>query len=171
MNFVLPQFGIFAQGTHAHHFLEFDLKPGVGSDQAVAAFRRLRTPDVSAGGINLVVAFGARAWREAAPEMAPAELTPFEPVLGGDGHTAPATQHDAWLWISGAEPDVTWQSARAAVQAVADAALVAAEQEGFTYLGVVTSRASSMARRTRRSVVPGRSRSCPRAIQGKAAVT
>jgi len=135
MNFVLPQFGIFAQGTHAHHFLEFDLKPGIGSDQAVAAFRRLRTPDVSAGGINLVVAFGARAWREAAPEMAPPELTPFEPVLGRDGHTAPATQHDAWLWISGAEPDVTWQSARAAVQAVADAALVAAEQEGFTYLG------------------------------------
>ena len=58
MDFVLPQFGIFAQGTHAHHFHEFDLKPGVGSDQAVAAFRRLRTPDVSAGGINLVVAFG-----------------------------------------------------------------------------------------------------------------
>ena len=57
MDFVLPQFGIFAQGTHAHHFLEFDLKPGVRSDQAVAAFRRLRTPDVSAGGINLVVAF------------------------------------------------------------------------------------------------------------------
>jgi len=27
--FTLPQFGIFPQGTHAHHFLEFDLKPGV----------------------------------------------------------------------------------------------------------------------------------------------
>ena len=27
--FVLPQFGIFAQGTLAHHFLEFDLTPGV----------------------------------------------------------------------------------------------------------------------------------------------
>src|SRR3954466_12452378 len=24
--FLLPQLGIFAQGTHAHHFLEFDLK-------------------------------------------------------------------------------------------------------------------------------------------------
>jgi hypothetical protein len=23
--FTLPQFGIFAQGTHAHHFLEFDV--------------------------------------------------------------------------------------------------------------------------------------------------
>ena len=24
--FTLPQFGIFAQGTHAHRFLEFDLE-------------------------------------------------------------------------------------------------------------------------------------------------
>ena len=29
MAFLLPQFGIFAQGTHAHHFLEFDLRPDV----------------------------------------------------------------------------------------------------------------------------------------------
>ena len=28
---LLPQFGIFAQGTHAHHFLEFDLKAGVSA--------------------------------------------------------------------------------------------------------------------------------------------
>jgi putative iron-dependent peroxidase len=133
--FILPQFGIFAQGTHAHHFLELDLKPGVGPREAVDAFRRLRTPDVSAGGVNLVVAFGAQIWREAAPAMAPADLAPFEQVTGRDGHTAPATQHDAWLWISGAEPDVTWQSARAAVQAVGESAVVAAEQQGFTYLG------------------------------------
>ncbi len=132
---MLPQFGIFAQGTHAHHFLEFDLRPGVTPDQAVAAFRRLRTPDVSAGGVNLVVAFGADVWRGVAPSHTPPDLGPFEQISGTDGRHAPAAQHDAWLWISGAEPDVTWHSARAAAQAVADAALVAAEQEGFTYRG------------------------------------
>jgi porphyrinogen peroxidase len=118
--FVLPQFGIFAQGTHAHHFLEFELEPGVTPAQAVAAFRPLRTPDVSAGGVNLVIAFGADAWND---------------VAGEDGHGAPATQHDAWLWISGAEPDVTWQSARAAARAVSPAARVVAEQPAFTYRG------------------------------------
>ena len=132
--FVLPQFGIFAQGTHAHHFLEFDLKPEVTASQAVEGFRALRTPDVAAGGVNLVIAFGAGVWREVAPTAAPAELAPFEPVAGG-GRSAPATQHDAWLWISGAEPDVTWQSARAAARAVAGAAQVAAEQDAFTYHG------------------------------------
>ncbi len=133
--FTLPQFGIFAQGTHAHHFLEFDLKPGVTPSGAVAAFRPLRTPDVSAGGVNLVVAFGSDTWRRVAPSMAPYDLGPFQPIEGKDGRRAPATQHDAWLWISGAEPDVTWQSAHAAVLAVADAADVASEQQAFTYLG------------------------------------
>ena len=132
VTFPLPQFGIFAQGTHAHHFLEFDLRPGVTAADAVGAFRRLRTPDVSAGGVNLVIAFGADAWRDVAPWAAPADLARFTPIAGADGRRAPATQHDARLWISGAEPDETWQSARAATQAVGPAAGLAAEQPAFT---------------------------------------
>lgn len=133
--FTLPQFGIFAQGTHAHHFLEFDLKPEVTPERAVSAFRELRTPDVSAGGVNLVLAFGADLWHAVAPDGSPHDLEPFQPVIGKDDRGAPATQHDAWLWISGAAPDATWHSARAAVLAVADAASLATEQEGFTYQG------------------------------------
>jgi porphyrinogen peroxidase len=133
--FILPQFGIFAQGTHAHHFLEFDLKPDATAADAVAAFRQLRTPDVSAGGVNLVIAFGADLWREVLPSAAPKDLTPFETISGRDGHMAPAAQHDAWLWLSGAEPDVTWHGARAAALAVQDAAVLVSEQPGFTYQG------------------------------------
>jgi porphyrinogen peroxidase len=133
MAFVLPQFGIFAQGTHAHHFLEFDLRDGVSPTQAVASFRRLRTPDVSAGGVNLVIAFGADAWREVAPHAVPASLADFRAIEGPGGRGVPATQHDAWLWISGSTPDVTWDHARAAVSVVDDVALLAAERPGFTY--------------------------------------
>jgi porphyrinogen peroxidase len=133
MGFVLPQFGIFAQGTHAHHFLEFDLRPGITPRDAVSSFRRLRTPDVSAGGVNLVVAFGADAWGKVAPDEAPASLRPFGGVQGIDGHGVPTTQHDAWMWISGAAPDVTFDHARAATRAVSDVAILAAEQAGFTY--------------------------------------
>src|SRR5213083_296583 len=129
--FTRPQFGIFAQGTHAHHFLEFDLKPGTSAIGAVSAFRELRTPDVSAGGVKLVLAFGADTWRAVAPEHTPADVAAFEPVTGRDGRNAAATQHDAWLWISGAEPDVTWRSARLATKAVGDAASLAAEQQAF----------------------------------------
>ena len=133
MGFILPQFGIFAQGTHAHHFLEFDLRPDVTPTAAVASFRRLRTSEVSAGGVNLVVAFGADAWREVAPAEAPASLDRFHAITAPDGRGAPATQHDAWIWISSSSPDVAFDHARAAASAVADAALLVAEQPGFAY--------------------------------------
>jgi putative iron-dependent peroxidase len=133
VTFTLPQFGIFAQGTNAHHFLELDLRPGVTPQQAVPSFRRLRSPEVSSGGVNLVVAFGSDAWRGVAPSRAPADLAPFREVVGSGGRRAPATQHDAWLWISGSSPDVTWDHARAAVMAIGDVATLAAEQPAFTY--------------------------------------
>jgi putative iron-dependent peroxidase len=133
--FTLPQFGIFAQGTHSHRFLEFDLRPDVNGAQVVATFRRLRTPDVSAGGVNIVVGFGADLWRGVVDAPAPIDLAPFSEIDGRGGKRVPAAQHDAWLWISGAEADVTWQSARAAASAVADAALLTTEQECFTYRG------------------------------------
>ena len=79
LQFVLPQFGIFAQGTHAHHFLEFDLEPGVTPAEAVVAFRQLRTPDVSTGGVNIVIAFGADVWREVAPWRLPRTLPRSSP--------------------------------------------------------------------------------------------
>lgn len=82
MSLTLPQFGIFARGTPAHHFLEFDLRPGFARDQVVGCFRRLRTPDVSAGGVNLVVAFGADVWRTVAPSHAPASLIGFREIAG-----------------------------------------------------------------------------------------
>jgi hypothetical protein len=55
LTFTLPQFGIVAPGTHAHRFLELDVREGVGPADPLAAFRQLRTPDVSAGGVNLVI--------------------------------------------------------------------------------------------------------------------
>ena len=90
---------------------------------------------MSAGGVNIVLAFGARLWQRVAPDMSPRDLASFQPVIGKDGRGAPATQHDAWLWISGAAPDVTWHSARAAVLAVTDAVSLVTEQDGFSYRG------------------------------------
>jgi hypothetical protein len=77
-----PQYGIFAQGTVAHSFLEFDLRRGAGLD----ALRELRQPAVSAGGVNLVVAFGSSLWRRLAPDHAPTSLRPFTPVVAPGGY-------------------------------------------------------------------------------------
>jgi putative iron-dependent peroxidase len=128
-----PQNGIFAQGTHAHYFLELDLREGISADQALTSFRRLRAPDVSAGGVNFVLAFGPAFWSAIAFEHVPADLAPFQDIRGAGGKHVPANQHDAWIWINGSAPDVTFDHARAAWLAVRDVATLAVEQPAFVY--------------------------------------
>src|SRR6266571_9050672 len=102
----LPQFGIFAQGTVAHEFIEFDLRADVDKAYAGRLITQLQQPAVSAGGVNLVLAFGSDLWRRLAPDETPAEVGAFREINGLDGHRAPATQHDVFVWISGSSSDV-----------------------------------------------------------------
>jgi len=129
----VPQFGIFAQGTIAHEFIEFDLRPDIDMGRATAALSQLRAPSVSAGGVNLVIGFGSELWKTVAPDQAPSDLAPFSPVGRLGGHHAPATQHDCWLWISGSSQDVVFEHARAAVQMLSPVATVASEQPCFVH--------------------------------------
>jgi porphyrinogen peroxidase len=129
----VPQFGIFAQGTNAHAFMEWDLRPDVDVLEAASVLGRLRGPAVSAGGINLVLAFGADLWRSLAPRDVPAGLGPFQPIGRPGGHHAPATQHDLWLWINGSSQDVVFEHARAAALAIETVAQLANEQVAFVH--------------------------------------
>jgi putative iron-dependent peroxidase len=128
----VPQPGIFAQGTHAHYHLEFDLRPDADDAGICAAIGNLREPSVTVGGSNIVVGFGPDLWRRLNPADAPADLAPFEPVQG-DGRGAPATQHDIWVWSHGTGEDVELDIARAITAAFAPVATLAAERPGFVY--------------------------------------
>jgi hypothetical protein len=75
-----------------------------------------------------VIAFRREVWREFAPSAALTMTKPFFGIAGPEGHGAPATPHDFWIWISGSTPDLTWEHARAVVLAVSDVTLLAAEQ-------------------------------------------
>ena len=129
----VPQIGIFAQGTIAHEFVELDLRPDVDLALATTAFSRLRAPAVSAGGVNLVIAFGAELWRAIAPEHSPPDLAPFLPIGRPGGHHAPATQHDFWMWISSSSRDVVFEHTRAAVKELEGVATVATDQDCFVH--------------------------------------
>jgi putative iron-dependent peroxidase len=127
-----PQPGIFAQGTRSHYHLEFDLRPGVDPAAAAGFVERLREPAVTVGGANLVVGFGPDLWQALAPDDVPGDLGPFTPV-GDDGRGAPATQHDAWIWLHGTGPDVLLDMARLVTGALAPELTLAAEQPCFVY--------------------------------------
>ncbi len=129
----VPQFGIFAQGTNAHAFVEWDLRPNVDLLEAASVLGRLRGPSVAAGGVNLVLAFGADLWRALAPQDVPTGLGPFQPIGRLGGYHAPASQHDLWLWINGSSQDVVFEHTRAAARAIETVAQLANEQVAFVH--------------------------------------
>jgi porphyrinogen peroxidase len=127
-----PQPGIFALGTRSHHHLEWDVT-GEPSD-VLSAITRIRDQATAVAGVNVVVGFGLRMWAKISPEQVPLDLADFTPVVGLDGFTMPASQHDLWLWLHAASPDAIFNVARLAATELSGLALVAAENPSFTYL-------------------------------------
>jgi putative iron-dependent peroxidase len=129
-----PQGGVFALGTSSHAYLEFDANDGADARRLVTAISSLREPRTTMGGVNLVAGFRPELWREVMPDDAPPGLDGFnEAIVGPDGYTMPATQHDAVLWLSGSAYDVVFEVGRGAISAVAGLAHVATETSSWPY--------------------------------------
>jgi porphyrinogen peroxidase len=128
------QAGIFALGTASHAYLELDLREGGASRELVTAVASLREPRTTMGGVNLVAGFRPELWRDAFPDDAPSGLEGFNrDLVGPDGYTMPATQHDAVLWLSSSAYDVVFDTARAAIAALEAVASLAEETSSWPY--------------------------------------
>jgi putative iron-dependent peroxidase len=129
-----PQGGIFALGTSAHAYLEFDAVGGHDPRELVTALSSLREPRTTMGGVNLVAGFRPELWRDILPDEAPLDLEGFNDDLDGvDRFAMPATQHDAVLWLSGSAYDVIFDTGRAAMSEVGGLAAIAEETSSWPY--------------------------------------
>lgn len=129
-----PQAGIFALGTSSHSYIELDLLPGAAPVTLVRALADLREPRTTQAGVNFVIGLRPELWRDRVGAAAPVGLRGFDaPVVGPDGFTMPATQHDACLWISGSSYDIVFDVARFALAALAGVATVADETSSWPY--------------------------------------
>lgn len=129
-----PQAGVFALGTASHAYLELDLREGADPHDLVSGLASLREPRTTIGGVNLVVGFRPELWRDGVGGAAPQGLHGFtEPIVGPDGFTMPATQHDAVLWLAGAAYDVVFDESRGAIAALGSVANVATETSSWPY--------------------------------------
>jgi porphyrinogen peroxidase len=129
-----PQAGIFALGTSSHSYLELDAASGRGGAELVAAVSSLSEPRTTMGGVNLVAGFRPELWRATVPDDVPAGLEGFNTdLIGVEGFTMPATQHDAVLWLSGSAYDVIFDTARSTISALAGVATVAEETSSWPY--------------------------------------
>jgi len=129
-----PQGGIFALGTSAHAYLEFDVANAHEGRELVVAVSSLREPRTTMGGVNLVAGFRPELWQVAAPNDAPPELSGFNTdLVGTQDFVMPATQHDAVLWLSGSAYDVVFDTARASISALSGLASLTEETSSWPY--------------------------------------
>jgi putative iron-dependent peroxidase len=129
-----PQPGIFALGTASTAYLEFDARAAGAAHDLVRSIASQREPRTTMGGVNLVAGFRPELWREVVPADAPTRAEGFNrDLVGSDGYTMPATQHDAVLWLSGSAYDVIFDTAREALAALAGIAALAEETSSWPY--------------------------------------
>jgi putative iron-dependent peroxidase len=128
------QSGVFSLGTASHSYLEFDARDPGTAPTLASAVASLREPRTTMGGVNLVAGFRPELWRELVPDDAPPEIEGFNSdLVGRDGYTMPATQHDAVLWLSGSAYDVIFDMAREAIAALDAIASIAEETSSWPY--------------------------------------
>ena len=76
----------------------------------------------TAGGLNLVIGFGAAALVPPVTDTVLTRLAPFQPVEGVGGRGVPSAERDVWLWLHGTGPDVVLDGARLATATLAPVA-------------------------------------------------
>ena len=165
MNADTPQRAIFDESARYHRFLEYrvrgELDPDRAASAAAAALEAARSSvDRPA---RIVAAFGHRLWSALAPNSIPSDLRDFETIRGVDGHVAPATQCDLWIWLQGDGEDENVARTLALHAALRDDLELALEQPGFTYFASRdlidfedgTANPKDDAGRTEAAVVPG----------------
>src|SRR5271170_5548108 len=111
-----PQAGIFALGTSAHTYLEFDLHDTKKCQEFASKISAIREPRTTTGGVNFVIGFRPELWRNIVPQDAPPGVEGFnKDIQGTEGFVMPSTQHDALIWLSGSAYDVIFDMARTVV--------------------------------------------------------
>ena len=131
-----PQPGIFALGTASHAYLELDAVPGTDHQTLVTTLAEVCAAFTTLRGVDLVAGLRPELWTSIARADTVPEATGFtDPIVGPDGFTMPATQHDIVLWIAGAGQDSVYDATLAARSMLAPVASLAEETIGWSYHG------------------------------------
>jgi putative iron-dependent peroxidase len=133
---VLPP-GIFALGFSAETSVELVQGPAADPARLVSDLARFALGTGVVHATNVVVGFRPRLWAAVRPEDAGLGEADFRELRGDEGVDLPATQRDAWVWITGASPAAVFDTG-ARLQALVEApgrrtAEVAHAVAGFSY--------------------------------------
>ena len=121
------QAAIFEE-SHAHHlYLEFEIPVVTGALPGAD----LLTRPVSR--VYETFAFSGKVLDGIDHRLAPAELKPFETIVGQDNKTAPATQRDVFIWIQSNQRDEVFARGLKWTQVLRDVAQLKLQEHGFLF--------------------------------------
>ena len=130
----LAQPGILAFGTTNHVYVEFDLRPDADIATLLAVVADLAGGVTTGAGYMLVLGFRPELLRRLDPASCPEGVHGFDqPIIGPDGFTMPATQHDLIAWMAGGAQDVLFDGVQAAIAQLAGHTVVGDEEAGWAY--------------------------------------
>ncbi|MFC5139932.1 Dyp-type peroxidase [Actinomycetospora rhizophila] len=129
----VAQSGILALGTSSHAYLEFDRLPGTTDRALVEAVAELTATVKTTGATGLVAGLRPELWAAVQPDEAPDAHGYDAPVVGPDGFTMPATQHDLVLWATGGGRSIVFDATTHAVAALAGVAGLADETVAWSH--------------------------------------
>lgn len=130
----LPQPGILAFGTTHHIYLTLDLIVEPTCDVLTSIVSCIdKSLQTGVGGMT-VIGFRPELWARLVPEHALPGLTGFnEPLVGPDGYSLPATQHDIVLWLQGGAQDALFDLGRQILFETSAWLKLANETTGWVY--------------------------------------
>ena len=129
----VAQSGILALGTSSHAYLEFDRLPGVTDATLVKTLAELVATVKTTGATGLVAGVRPELWASVVSDEAP-DVNGFDTdVVGPDGFTMPATQHDLGLWVTGGGRSVVFDATTHAVAALTAVATLVDETVAWSH--------------------------------------
>jgi len=129
-----PQPGIFALGSQSHDWLEYDLALWAEPRDLVNMVAGLFAARSTVGNLNLVCGFRPELWAASNPGKAPRHANGFlRPIVGADGYTMPATQHDLVVWAAAGSTSAVFDSALSLTAALRPVVGLVDETTGWSY--------------------------------------
>jgi putative iron-dependent peroxidase len=127
--------GVLALGTTDHVYLELDLTARSDAARVLGSVAGLTEDLSTTSGVNAVIGLRPSLWQSLAdPALVPSGATDWrEDLVGPDGFTMPATQHDVWLWISAGNRTAAFDTGRVALERLRDLMVVRRETTGWLY--------------------------------------
>lgn len=124
------QKGILKEGNTHCVFIEGVITDNCSKNklQTIAAF-------IKNSELDVVIAFGKKAWEMVQPNWTPEKLKDFKTISGKNNYTMPSTQADLLIWAHTDSKSDLFDFIEATKEKLEDAVKININQEGFMYKG------------------------------------